>query len=464
MAFDPATQTIVTRDGNLMEGSPTVAKVVATLAQSDPALPLLIWFHGGLVDTASAQSMAKRVGAFMDGKAASVYYLWDTGLGNEVPDAIVAIAKRYAFGKAIDLITKFINVRRSPAGSAFAATGHSDELSEIEKTALMDAVAKDPAFQSEAAALEGRKGLAATHLVAGDTKTRKDLDVDRKLQEMYDEASDKKGFTVMPAIIFLGKQVVEIAQRVLKRTNNRRTHGLQQCIIEEIARQLQIAGAVWADIRSDAELNFKEGSPGKALIDGLLTVPNVANRTIILVGHSAGSIMVEQFLKGMRGKGLKFHVRLLASASRCDSLAATLSGSKAEVKSIRCFGMDDATERAENLLDIDPIRTKLPSLVGFYKGSLLYMVSGALEEADGDTPLAGMQRYLVMPDGDDFLSNAERVCANTIAEYPDIEFVWTPTPTGAPAGFQGQSVTHGGFDESDELKPNGCIASLLVLT
>jgi hypothetical protein len=152
-----------------------------------------------------------------------------------------------------------------------------------------------------------------------------------------------------------------------------------------------------------------------------------------LVGHSAGAIFHAGLLGRMHDHGIPVaSVQLLAAALRVDEflrdvLPATEAGGF--VRDFATFGLSDQREQA----DVCATRG-----IVFYHKSLLYLVSRALEDDGGETPLLGMEKFFGQrrPDGltlRDEIGRSGGVC------------VFSPTPSTAPPDSRSNAVSHAGF-------------------
>jgi len=158
-----------------------------------------------------------------------------------------------------------------------------------------------------------------------------------------------------------------------------------------------------------------------------------SDRTVTFVGHSAGSIYVCRLLQEIDRAhlpaGARANVVLLAPACTFDLLEHTVTGSGDRISGLRIFGMSDGLERRD-------------AIAGFaYPASLLYFVSGVLEEGT-DVPLAGMERYYRPPyEGDDFASieSARRFPLLNKAHAA----IWSPRSDGM--GMNCDMKSHGGW-------------------
>jgi hypothetical protein len=424
----------------------------------DSGNPILLWFHGGLVGKKDGEKIANFVGDFLLKKDFDpTFLIWDSGVGPSLRDGLAALLKRKLVHGVETIVTGFIRFKNSGEATAFAMSGESTES--IDRRMLERAAELNPDLQVEAQSLraEGQQ-LAADgdrdyfHAVVEGSVVDADFKLDALIRQKVQEDSAARGMNLdIGAWLFIKKFVVDVAFAVFRRYPHRH-HGLGQTIVEEAARQIEIGKDVWDAIKADAKANFAAKGACAELIKVLeKNKAALANREIYLVGHSTGAIIIEHWLKASAEAklGLKYHVRLLAAASRCDSMSGTLKEHSKQVKSIRSFGMDDKTEHAEPLLASVPFVGSNPLVQKIYVGSLLYMVSGCLEDG-ADIPLVGMERFM---SGPSFLNKDELASVKGIASAfaaAGGQFVWGPTRENAPAGFRTASLAHGDFDNDEE--------------
>jgi hypothetical protein len=194
------------------------------------------------------------------------------------------------------------------------------------------------------------------------------------------------------------------------------------------------AGAyAWRNMKQDARASFG-GDPdydggwrGLApLLKGLDQAPNDKRPMLHLVGHSAGAIVLGNFLSALSRFGLNKldlgSIHLMAPACTVDFFKQHYvpylkdqGGRKLQDK-IYLYNLSDAQE-----LD-DTVSSNIP-LVPSYSRSLLYLVSRAYEDQP-NTPIAGMQLY----------------AKGLPASHPKMSITYST------AGGQSTSLTHGGFD------------------
>jgi pimeloyl-ACP methyl ester carboxylesterase len=248
----------------------------------------------------------------------------------------------------------------------------------------------------------------------------------------------------------LGKRVVTVVGAVIWRYANKRDHGVYLTIVEEIMRAFYVRAAgrfLWTEMKDAVGRAFTQDSDhgGTALIEQMRQLWKVGKPRITLVGHSAGSIYVARLLKELHTAmeaDFKANVVLIAPACTFDYLADSLESAGDRVASLRIFGMSDLVERNDHLVP------------GIYPASLLYFVSGVLEDVR-DEPLVGMQRYYSdLYDGSKFKTIAGvKTFRHLLEEHA---YAWAQT-----GGFKGANcdmVRHGGWADAPET-----LASVLYL-
>jgi GH24 family phage-related lysozyme (muramidase) len=199
---------------------------------------------------------------------------------------------------------------------------------------------------------------------------------------------------------------------------------------------------------------------GTRMVRSLIALYDSGKRPrVTLLGHSAGSSYVANFLAAMdaalQGKSyateIGFDVIFMAPAVRVDLFVDTLTKHGNLIRNFRWFSMSDDLEQHELLVQDQrqPVSSWLNQVLGqIYTSSLLYFISGVLEDPDDDTPLVGMQRYFsgqgpfsaeAFPD----IGQLEEFFAAKPARQ-----VWSDTSTmnpQPPVGLRCGSHHHGGF-------------------
>ena len=179
------------------------------------------------------------------------------------------------------------------------------------------------------------------------------------------------------------KSVVSIAFKVVKRFIQKRDHDFYPTIIEEILRQFYIAelgATVWNEMKVKADQMWEDNTgragldqyAGRYFLDKLAaymkTTPGVQ---VNLIGHSAGSIAICNLLKhsSQAHSDLKFNnIIFMAPACRADIFKAEIIDHTERFNKFRSFTMSDINEKNDILVS------------GLYTQSLLYLISGILEQ------------------------------------------------------------------------------------
>jgi hypothetical protein len=421
--------------------------------------PLVIWFHGGLVSTSAGENIASILTPRLESKGVNaVFFIWESGPVKEILDAVVSLARRKLGSGLLDILTKFLQAKTSyqPALGMTFSDDDKYELNEAEQSILIEAVEAHPDLRAEAAWIAGgsirRQELGLATIGGGSTKA--DRMVEDKLKRYFETERSQhdpnkvlSGFAIGNLLTTaLAPFLIDVAKNCLKRMRSNRDHGIQDTIIEEALRKIEIGKETWDQMKQDIDEAFgnNELAGGTLFIQGLKeAITKSPSRRILLVGHSAGAVYVAKFLDACANAQLSFpfDVRFLAPAARFDLFQAMLEQRKSSIKSIRLFGMKDQFEHEEPLLESAPLIGSVPLLKDLYKGSLLYLVSGALE-AETDCPLIGMQRFC---DPQPWMSDSEQQQITVIkANLPADEFIWSVTKGSVP-GKQSEATTHSGF-------------------
>ncbi|MFM0356497.1 hypothetical protein PQR12_23635 [Paraburkholderia nemoris] len=421
--------------------SDEVAEVVRAAVHSKPNNGLVIFFHGGLTSESAGIDTVKSLKDSYHGEAKTypIFFVWKSGL----VETLEAMLKR-----KLTLIgdEKYFKVlkERIPRWSArhisFSTgeerTAQIPNMVELEAEISVD-IAIDPQFQETLkevfeAAYGARRGLPTTVVVLPDSSA---------LNRMFPEGaalSDESVLWSSPKLIrFLAGIVINYLQRI----HHHRTHGLEPTIVEEIlcAVYLNAVGAdIWDDMKVATERAFEQGEfAGTVLMEQLKKSADSGRsfKKITLIGHSAGAIYVNNFIKRAATvlPSLEFDVIFLAPAINYDNFSELLSANPKGMRNFRMFSMLERYESNDQLV------------MGIYVRSLLYFISGVLErDYLEDKPIFGMQRFLedatvFDPTG---VPNID-VCRQFLDSDPH-RTVWS-IADGAPAGLRSGATTHAGF-------------------
>ncbi|MCX6552513.1 MAG: alpha/beta fold hydrolase, partial [Acidobacteria bacterium] len=218
-------------------------------------------------------------------------------------------------------------------------------------------------------------------------------------------------------------------------------HGVYPPVVEEIFREFYLGSALtglWNLMKRSTARAFGPDAQrfgGTAVLDELGQAWRAGHRPrVILVGHSTGAIAICHWLAHAQAwlpPDARFDVVLLAPACTCGLLARTIDDHGARIGGLRSFGMCDDLERTDQLVP------------GLYPRSLLYFVSGVLEDT-ADEPLVGMARHVSgRPPFDAAMPEVSTV-ASFMASRPG-GLVWSPAVD--EPGRASLATRHEDFDD-----------------
>ncbi|GAI19270.1 unnamed protein product, partial [marine sediment metagenome] len=185
-----------------------------------------------------------------------------------------------------------------------------------------------------------------------------------------------------PAMLGLGlwdkaKVAYFLATRIhntLQRFRQSRDHGLEPTAIEEILSTVyldKVGTDIWDQMKQATSNAFDPGDfAGTVLLEALSAIATKSIPTkITLVGHSAGAIYINNFLKAAETylSAIQYDVVFLAPALRHSDFAENLAYYERCVRGFRMYSMLDDFESKDQLVS------------GLYIRSLLYFISGVLE-------------------------------------------------------------------------------------
>lgn len=397
--------------------------------------PLVLHVHGGLV-SGKAAIEAANVGVpfYSSAGAYAIYPIWHTGLVEVLESNLPRIAGETLFRVLIDRVAGWVHgqvagalgARGMPQRTlgdvtvpvmAASGTGAGEfdpaflqgvdftglqgtdvELTAMERRSIENALQRDTEFKSAWDAVlrgadrpldEGSRDLGS----APESPPEESL-ADRDVLDRFRQDGNTRGLGITAATF-----VVQIVAATLGRFVKGTDHGLHATTVEEALRAVYFSAAgtaVWSQMKAYTQNAFG-GDPnlhaGTALVAALSAYP--ADRRVLLVGHSAGTIFLCELLKRLASTSRKVEVVFLAPAVRCrlfDDSLTTAAGALATRNgqpAFRMFTMTDAYESKDTLIRNVPV---FGDLTWFYPRSLLYFVSGLLEGDDVDADIVGLER------------------------------------------------------------------------
>jgi len=454
----------------------------------DPARPLIVHFHGGLVSENSGMATAKRLLPFYwDAGAYPAFVVWEAGGLEVLQHNLGEIFDEKFFKRLLTIVAKFVIGKLNGAGGrgGFVELPTDAEIQQELRLGVMREVPFDdrsaselpedvdltPAEQQQLRRLVETDTRLATEIQSIVNSRRAPADVQREMietrggrvrtvadslmeQEVIDAIQVEPGRALfgVPTRIVVG--AVKITAHVIKRFARRRDHGVYATIVEEILREFYVGNAgqlIWNLMKTDTQDAFKPGPDahgGTRFLQRLAERMTVdPTRNVTLVGHSTGAVYICRLLQAAAGTlppNAQFDVIFLAPANTFDLFKETLADAQPRIRNIRIFGMQDAVERKDRLVPV------------VYPHSLLYFVSGVCEKGDGDsqadTPLVGLDRFYASRDP--YRNDPAIAAAKAFLGAAGRPFAtWSIADGGL--GFAADAIKHGDFDnfETDATPP-----------
>jgi hypothetical protein len=443
---------LILREGRLDAQNGTtlesLKKIFDTIGVAKPE-HLVMHFHGGLVNRQDGIGVASNLSPlYQRAGTYPIFFIWESGWREILEQQLPTIFKEDIFRRVLTRVAQFAKAKidkvmetavsmstdelllpretsiraelneptdtREPfAGLDPAVLKETDQLTEEERSQFIEKLKADPVL--EVIGQEIVNGMSGTEeeisetapkaaTISGSTQTLMDLDVLRQITKVGDTSKGEP--RAVFSTVMLAVRCAMILKRVVGRFIERRDHGFYLTIVEEILRAFYVGNAgkfLWDGMKRETVDAFGSttdcgGSQFLVFLENLWKSGTKPKLT--LVGHSAGAIYVCHLLQEAQKRelpeDLTFNVVLIAPACDFTLLAQALKAASNRVNALRIFGMGDDLERADAIVP------------GIYPSSLLYFVSGVLED-ESDKPLVGMARFY----------NGEYING----EFPEIDYV-----------------------------------------
>lgn len=426
---------------------------------------IVLYFHGGLVNERSGLESAERVKSYIQKSgSAPVCFVWETGLVETISNNISKISQTKLFNKLVKLILKkAIQVigfdshsSRGKLASVFTDEQIDIELLKSNPFGSYDRSAVDSVSRSA-------MNLEALNLTVLASELQSDLEAqviaDREFVSLIgetkltvlsnDEHSSPRG--VLNVAFFI-KHVVNIVVRTVSRFQKKRDHDLYPTIVEEILREFYVAetGAwIWKSMKDRAGYMWNSnigkqgmhGHAGRYFLEKLADYKNNFPETkISVIGHSAGAIAICHLLSTTAALEYSFqfeHVIFLAPACTVDLFKREVLNRRERFRNFRLFKMSDENECKDLLVPF------------FYTHSLLYLVSGILEDEGEsyDSYILGLARHTEFnhPYDIDELKELHLY----LNEHAMNREVLSVTEEFVADGLGSHARKHGGFDDDE---------------
>jgi hypothetical protein len=430
---------------------------------------MLIYFHGGLVsEDAGMQTAAAIAPICLQAGAHPISFVWETGLMETITRNISTITQTELAQKLLRYILQQISKRwgidlaGKGAGQAMTFAEIEAELHKPEPFADFDhpeasnGRAKGGAGVLSAATVDAERDLVEVEL---EQELLADPDLDRLVTRQaptialldpkiktINATGAKGGVEIVAAVV---KVLTPVIIRTLKRRAHKTDHGLYPTVIEELLRELCLAnlGAwVWTGMKDAAQAMWSPNAHpiteashvGTYFLEKLAALKQKRPALQMdVAGHSAGSIAICRMLAAaQQHPGLKMrNIIFLAPGCTLDLFTAEIVAKPERFENFRMFTMHDDYESKDVLVP------------GLYTRSLVYFVSGVLEDED-PKPIAGLERWL-RADAPDPKNNlaAARAFMNQAGKN---RLVLSRTGDAAHKGLQCLAISHGDFDNEPQ--------------
>ncbi|HZE58041.1 MAG TPA: hypothetical protein VE031_09320 [Chthoniobacterales bacterium] len=477
-------------DGVLKGTSPEqvneIAKEVARATHT------VIHLHGGLVTSKSAIDAAGRLSKFYQEEGLqSVFFVWESGLFETISNNPNEIFNEKIFRTLLKRVLKWAGGKILDAGGSRNIGDTAEPLDDGTVEMALDQADLAGVGRTDSARQEPLLQLVAPPDIAPlkseeQEKFARELRESQEFRDAFDglmlglavepspgrraasAAVPFKSLISQPIKDELRETAVEgqrglfdaatmighavaVLVRVVRRLAQHRDHGLYTTVVEELLRELYVNAIgthVWGMMKKDTQDTFEIGDPaqprgGRLFVAELAAAVGESGKQprISIVAHSAGAIFTSHLLKhvdqqrkaGALPADFHFHgIAFLAPACRCALWADVLAihRTKPLWNSFRMFSLSD------------PLESGYWELPPLYPRSLLYIISGILENPEFDTPLLGMQRYLKKGGAAAYDKMKEVVTTRDFLAGNHYQ-VWSQANDGP--GLSSDSTRHGAF-------------------
>lgn len=393
-----------------------VKQIIAHIEQGNNDR-IALFVHGGLVNESAGLESARRFrDVFAGANTHGVSLIWETGWWETIQKNLSDVFSTELFQWIVEKVVEKVV-------GHFTGLGVGGRGSV--KVAAADLLSDPTVDETFAEQVRSRaQQLSAKNLDDWRDEMEAELEEeieDPKFQALYDDplqrtprfddpalevhADPKSPQARSPlALLLMAKKFASVAWRVGKRFLNGRDHGLHATAVEEVFREFYLTDLLkkleWDNMKQSAREMWRPNDglvgstqhAGTYLVEQLIALKQRRpNLTVDLVAHSAGAIVVcEMFAAlGQRYPG-KLPIRnVIFLAPACTSqlfYTNVLSGTQ-QLGDFYMLTMPDSLERRDAVL-----RPALSALRFVYPSSLLYVISGMLEE-EVDAPVLGMVRF-----------------------------------------------------------------------
>lgn len=435
--------------------TPASVNALFDYLRSTQAQKLTLHFHGGLVSTEDGAKIAEVMKKNYEGVSHPVSFIWETGVMKTILHRFEEVDQTEIF-----ILLKKIVIRK--AAEHLGGESGTKGVTPVTAATIETEIKKETPFQAYDDLLENNaKQYSESDISDLENLIASELEIDFAMGHPLPEVIERDGPSdpyinqnlvppaginddarawISPKMIF---HITKVTMRVILRFREGADHGFYPTVIEEICREFyigQLGKLIWDEIKDKARamwadntgLQDSELHAGRYFLDQLSKHKTLNPEfTVDLVGHSAGSIVICHLLDVVDKHYPHLlpmrNILLLAPACRTDLFTASLLEKPNRFREIRVFTMDEKTEQEDKCVPI------------IYTRSLLYLISGLLEEESG-AAILGLASQLKRKKPYDSPSQV------SVAQYLKDKTIYSPSPTGAKDGAASTAKKHGDFD------------------
>lgn len=452
------------RSGNY-QTLPKQVDAIFTRFEAQNIRNIALFFHGGLVSETSGLSSARNMAPHIVSSGCTpICFVWETSLKETLTTNITKLGQTSFFQTLLKFVLKKVTQKTGidlPTGRG-NGEGLSDTLVELELEKPTPFQDYDHWISSDAS----RSGINLASLEALENLGQLQAEVTKEIQNdiernlllneelnkvtisIYDEDTPKGERGILGAskiILHIAIIVYKVIVRFIKKTD----HGVYPTIIEEILRKFYIAetGAwVWKAMKDKSfdMWNSNNGRSGHQQFAGRYFLDKLAHYTttypdtkVNLIGHSAGSIAIcNLFAQSTTHHGLPpfHHIILMAPACRIELFTKQVLVHPNRFTDVRIFTMSDENECKDVMIPY------------FYTRSLLYLISGILEDngINPDAPLLGLERHIAF--NPPYNKQEFKKLHHYLYESGKGRLCYAITSDNALDGLRTHALKHGDFD------------------
>jgi hypothetical protein len=451
--------------GDVSQQKETIKSAIQTAVVSGK--PLVIHFHGGLVSRSNGINIANNLHPYYDeAGGVPLFFVWQTGfletIKTNYKDAFSGRLTQWAIRKLTERVKSKLSDKFDGDMFRSGTVSGDDEFTNVELQRLKKDIELSITFNSivkdlRAAASDSlgqhvpEDNYEFRSAISGNTRGSVEEPVlleassmDPSLFVDNEDGENTRGLISVATLkVKLVKAIITTAKDIISRYRSNTDHGLHATAMEELSRRIHgdhIGSVIWGMMKNDSSDAFLDGNAGDYLLRVLESYENPPR--VFLVGHSAGAIFVCNLLRNATSGS--FDVAFLAPAVSYTYFKDTTSVHSDKIANFRMYAMTDANERKDALINE-------ASFV--YPSSLLYLISGILEEdsnqkPDIDCPLLGMGRFY---DENYNARPADAGLRDDVRHLLDSftnGVVWSQSNGGA--GLASSCLDHGGFDNDPD--------------